>query len=47
MQRQKRDPHSPSEGFWFSHLGWFYYHDYIVAKCGEYTKIPDLKAHRF
>ncbi|KAM0024356.1 putative fatty acid desaturase domain, acyl-CoA desaturase [Helianthus debilis subsp. tardiflorus] len=42
-----RDPHSPTEGFWFSHLGWFCYHDYIVAKCGEYTNVPELKAQWF
>ncbi|XP_076902796.1 delta-9 acyl-lipid desaturase 1-like [Bidens hawaiensis] len=42
-----RDPHSPAEGFWFSHLGWFCYNDYIVAKCGEYSNVPELKAQWF
>ncbi|KAK9072872.1 hypothetical protein SSX86_009307 [Deinandra increscens subsp. villosa] len=42
-----RDPHSPAEGFWFSHLGWFCYKDYIIAKCGEYSNVPELKAQWF
>ncbi|XP_071700302.1 delta-9 acyl-lipid desaturase 2-like [Rutidosis leptorrhynchoides] len=42
-----RDPHSPTEGFWFSHIGWFCYNNYIVAKCGDYTNVPELKAQWF
>ncbi|KAI3806904.1 hypothetical protein L1987_22822 [Smallanthus sonchifolius] len=28
----EKDPHSPKEGFWFSHVGWFHYNDYLAAK---------------
>lgn len=47
-----RDPHSPAEGFWFSHIGWFCYNDYVVAKSGEsrngkYANVRDLKAQWF
>ncbi|KAD5508371.1 hypothetical protein E3N88_16095 [Mikania micrantha] len=43
----ERDPHSPHEGFWFSHLGWFCYNDYVIAKCGEYSNAPELRAQWF
>ncbi|GKB89552.1 fatty acid desaturase, type 1 protein [Tanacetum coccineum] len=42
-----RDPHSPNEGFWFSHMGWLCYNDYIVAKCGESSNVPELKLQWF
>ncbi|KAD6118712.1 hypothetical protein E3N88_09983 [Mikania micrantha] len=49
---QERDPHSPREGFWFSHFGWFHYHEYLAMKCGEpeigvYSNVPELKAQWF
>lgn len=28
-----RDPHSPLEGFWWSHMGWFFYDDPRRARC--------------
>jgi len=28
----ERDPHSPKEGFWFSHLLWIYDSAYLVSK---------------
>ncbi|KAL8226139.1 hypothetical protein R6Q57_018696 [Mikania cordata] len=49
---QERDPHSPHEGFWFSHIGWFHYNEYLSVKCGEpeigvYSNVPELKAQPF
>ncbi|KAL8226138.1 hypothetical protein R6Q57_018695 [Mikania cordata] len=48
----EKDPHSPREGFWFSHMGWFHYNDYLATKCGEsksgqYSNVPELKAQWF
>ncbi|KAL8226962.1 hypothetical protein R6Q57_016794 [Mikania cordata] len=43
----ERDPHSPNEGFWFSHLGWFCYNDYVIAKCGGYSNVPELRSQWF
>ncbi|KAI3806900.1 hypothetical protein L1987_22818 [Smallanthus sonchifolius] len=48
----ERDPHSPHEGFWFSHIGWFHYNEYLAVKCGEpgigeYSNVPELKAQWF
>lgn len=48
----EKDPHSPKEGFWFSHMGWFHHNDYLAAKCGEsrsgeHTNVPELKAQWF
>nr|XP_043635918.1 delta-9 acyl-lipid desaturase 1-like [Erigeron canadensis] len=47
-----RDPHSPVEGFWFSHIGWLCYNDYSASKCGEsrsgeFSNVPELKAQWF
>ncbi|KAD6118716.1 hypothetical protein E3N88_09987 [Mikania micrantha] len=49
---QERDPHSPREGFWFSHIGWLLYSEYLAMKCGEpeigvYSNVPELKAQWF
>ncbi|XP_010485742.1 PREDICTED: delta-9 acyl-lipid desaturase 1-like [Camelina sativa] len=38
-----RDPHSPNEGFWFSHLLWLFDTGYLVEKCGRRTNVEDLK----
>ncbi|GKB32455.1 fatty acid desaturase, type 1 protein [Tanacetum coccineum] len=47
-----KDPHTPKQGIWFSHMGWFLYTDYIAAKVGEsrsgeYSNVPELKAQWF
>ncbi|XP_010457726.1 PREDICTED: delta-9 desaturase-like 1 protein isoform X1 [Camelina sativa] len=49
-----RDPHSPMEGFWFSHVLWIFDSDYIrekVAKrlqnCGRRNNVMDLKQQWF
>ncbi|OVA05835.1 Fatty acid desaturase [Macleaya cordata] len=38
-----RDPHSPIEGFWFSHITWLFDHNYINEKCGEANNVMDLQ----
>ncbi|ESQ51721.1 hypothetical protein EUTSA_v10016982mg [Eutrema salsugineum] len=43
----ERDPHSPKEGFWFSHLLWIYDSAYLVEKCGRRTNVDDLKRQWF
>ncbi|KAK9066069.1 hypothetical protein SSX86_015471 [Deinandra increscens subsp. villosa] len=48
----EKDPHSPNEGFWFSHMGWFFHNDYLAAKCGEsgtgeYSNVPELQSQWF
>ncbi|KFK42957.1 hypothetical protein AALP_AA1G061000 [Arabis alpina] len=42
-----RDPHSPIEGFWFSHILWIFDTDYIRAKCGRRNNVMDLKGQWF
>ncbi|KAL5721416.1 hypothetical protein ACHQM5_005067 [Ranunculus cassubicifolius] len=37
-----RDPHSPVEGFWFSHIGWIFDVNKILEKGGNYKNAPDL-----
>ncbi|CAE6023356.1 unnamed protein product [Arabidopsis arenosa] len=43
----ERDPHSPKEGFWFSHLLWIYDSAYLVQKCGRRANVEDLKRQWF
>ncbi|RZC44988.1 hypothetical protein C5167_037937 [Papaver somniferum] len=38
-----RDPHSPIEGFWFSHMNWIFHHNYLKEKCGEPNIVMDLE----
>ncbi|XP_026396693.1 palmitoyl-monogalactosyldiacylglycerol delta-7 desaturase, chloroplastic-like [Papaver somniferum] len=38
-----RDPHSPIEGFWFSHMNWIFHHNYLKEKCGEPNNVMDLE----
>ncbi|RZC83678.1 hypothetical protein C5167_046465 [Papaver somniferum] len=52
-----RDPHSPIEGFWFSHISWTLDHTYVKEKpnsvneiyvqCGEPNNVMDLQKHAF
>ncbi|KFK42955.1 delta 9 desaturase [Arabis alpina] len=42
-----RDPHSPKEGFWFSHVLWTFDTLYIKYKCGERNNVMDLKKQWF
>nr|GEZ39699.1 fatty acid desaturase, type 1 [Tanacetum cinerariifolium] len=48
----EKDPHTPTEGFWFCHIGWLFDNEYIAAKVGEsrsgeYSNVPELKAQWF
>ncbi|KAJ0231181.1 Fatty acid desaturase domain-containing protein [Hirschfeldia incana] len=42
-----RDPHSPMEGFWFSHVFWIYDIKYISEKCGGRNNVMDLRQQWF
>ncbi|CAA7048171.1 unnamed protein product [Microthlaspi erraticum] len=42
-----RDPHSPIEGFWFSHIFWIFDTSYIREKCGGRNNVMDLKQQWF
>ncbi|CAM8998260.1 unnamed protein product [Rhodiola kirilowii] len=42
-----RDPHSPNEGFWFSHFNWIFDKQYRNEKCGKATNVGDLSKQPF
>ncbi|MCL7051055.1 hypothetical protein MKW94_007966 [Papaver nudicaule] len=42
-----KDPHSPIEGFWFSHMSWLFDTDSILEKCGERNNVGDLQKQPF
>ncbi|KAG8379822.1 hypothetical protein BUALT_Bualt07G0129400 [Buddleja alternifolia] len=39
----EKDPHSPIEGFWFSHMSWLFDHNTIAPKCGKSKNVGDLE----
>ncbi|KAF9621749.1 hypothetical protein IFM89_027603 [Coptis chinensis] len=41
------DPHSPVEGFWFSHMGWIFDDNYLVQKGENYVNVGDLVRQRY
>ncbi|KAK6915059.1 Fatty acid desaturase domain [Dillenia turbinata] len=43
----ERDPHSPSEGFWFSHMNWLFDTNAVVQRCGEPNNVADLRKQSF
>lgn len=43
----ERDPHSPVEGFWFSHMSWLFDTKSIAERCGEPTNVGDLQKQPF
>ncbi|CAG7882629.1 unnamed protein product [Brassica rapa] len=43
----QRDPHSPTQGFWFSHLAWIFDSGYIHKKCGGQENANDLVRQPF
>ncbi|XP_076925172.1 palmitoyl-monogalactosyldiacylglycerol delta-7 desaturase, chloroplastic-like [Bidens hawaiensis] len=43
----ERDPHSPIEGFWFSHMSWLFDGEIIVKKCGEQSNVRDMEQQAF
>ncbi|KAM7528343.1 hypothetical protein LguiB_031753 [Lonicera macranthoides] len=45
---KERDPYSPIEGFWFSHINWFFDTKYFNTKeGGELTYVEDMKEQPF
>ncbi|KAF5183061.1 Palmitoyl-monogalactosyldiacylglycerol delta-7 desaturase protein [Thalictrum thalictroides] len=43
----ERDPHSPLEGFWFSHMSWFFDTKSLTEKCGTPNNVSDLEKQPF
>ncbi|XP_071733450.1 palmitoyl-monogalactosyldiacylglycerol delta-7 desaturase, chloroplastic-like [Rutidosis leptorrhynchoides] len=43
----EKDPHSPTFGFWFSHMGWLFDSGYIMEKYQERKNVEDLKSQAF
>ncbi|KAL0415354.1 UNVERIFIED_CONTAM: Palmitoyl-monogalactosyldiacylglycerol delta-7 desaturase, chloroplastic [Sesamum latifolium] len=43
----EKDPHSPLEGFWFSHMSWFFDTKAILERCGEPNNVGDLEKQPF
>ncbi|KAK4428003.1 Palmitoyl-monogalactosyldiacylglycerol delta-7 desaturase, chloroplastic [Sesamum alatum] len=43
----EKDPHSPLEGFWFSHISWFFDSKAILERCGEPNNVGDLEKQPF
>nr|WDA42943.1 palmitoyl-monogalactosyldiacylglycerol delta-7 desaturas [Fagopyrum tataricum] len=42
-----KDPHSPLEGFWFSHMNWLFDTATILQRCGEPSNVADLEKQSF
>ncbi|KAK9129384.1 hypothetical protein Sjap_009871 [Stephania japonica] len=43
----ERDPHSPIDGFWFSHINWILDVDYMIYKVGKRKNVADLRKQFF
>ncbi|XAR50544.1 hypothetical protein NMG60_11004897 [Bertholletia excelsa] len=43
----ERDPHSPLEGFWFSHMSWLFDTNTVIERCGETNNAGDLEKQPF
>ncbi|KAG2729318.1 hypothetical protein I3760_01G244800 [Carya illinoinensis] len=43
----ERDPHSPTEGFWFSHMSWLFDTSYMIERCGGTNNVGDLQKQPF
>ncbi|KAL0717270.1 hypothetical protein Bca4012_066592 [Brassica carinata] len=43
----QRDPHSPVQGFWYSHMTWIFDTGSILKKCGGYENVDDLSRQPF
>ncbi|CAF2127757.1 hypothetical protein IGI04_011939 [Brassica rapa subsp. trilocularis] len=42
-----RDPHSPLDGFWFSHMNWMFDANTITQRVGERNNVGDLEKQPF
>ncbi|XP_059457809.1 palmitoyl-monogalactosyldiacylglycerol delta-7 desaturase, chloroplastic-like [Corylus avellana] len=43
----ERDPHSPTEGFWYSHMSWLFDTNAVIERCGEANNVADLQKQPF
>ncbi|KAJ0007854.1 hypothetical protein Pint_30134 [Pistacia integerrima] len=43
----ERDPHSPLEGFWFSHMSWLFDTNSVMERCGGPSNVGDLEKQPF
>lgn len=44
----QRDPHSPVEGFWYSHMSWLFDTGAVIERCGELGgNVQDLERQPF
>ncbi|XP_065869316.1 palmitoyl-monogalactosyldiacylglycerol delta-7 desaturase, chloroplastic-like isoform X3 [Euphorbia lathyris] len=43
----ERDPHSPTEGFWYSHMSWLFDTNSIMERCGGTNNVGDLEKQPF
>ncbi|XP_052180766.1 palmitoyl-monogalactosyldiacylglycerol delta-7 desaturase, chloroplastic-like [Diospyros lotus] len=43
----ERDPHSPIDGFWFSHMSWLFDTNAVVERCGKPNNVGDLEKQPF
>lgn len=43
----EKDPHSPTEGFWFSHVSWLFDRNTVLERCGKPNNVGDLEKQPF
>ncbi|KAK9923117.1 hypothetical protein M0R45_031550 [Rubus argutus] len=43
----EKDPHSPIEGFWFSHMSWLFDTSTVSERCGGLDNVGDLEKQPF
>ncbi|KAM7475907.1 hypothetical protein LguiB_023150 [Lonicera macranthoides] len=43
----EKDPHSPTEGFWFSHMSWIFDTNAVEERCGKPNNVADLEKQPF
>ena len=43
----ERDPHSPLEGFWFSHMSWLFDTNTVIERWGKPNNVGDLEKQPF
>ncbi|PRQ50632.1 putative acyl-CoA desaturase [Rosa chinensis] len=43
----EKDPHSPVEGFWYSHMSWLFDTNSVAERCGGLDNVGDLQKQPF
>ncbi|XP_057969641.1 palmitoyl-monogalactosyldiacylglycerol delta-7 desaturase, chloroplastic-like [Malania oleifera] len=43
----EKDPHSPIEGFWLSHMNWLFDTSTVIERCGGTSNVGDLQKQPF